>query len=294
MTEPRTSIPVDESLLERIEASGYEVPPGRTPAELLPMLVNALRSPRSVPREASFAIFGVWILGGRYAEDELRALSETLLANLEVGIGEEGTDSVFGRSFSTLVLGKIVDRDTAESFLVQAEVHRILDAALRYLEAERDLRGFVPEYGWIHTAAHTGDLLRALAANPTLRAGDLERIAAGVAAKMKRVVDHVYVRFEDERLAAAVVRVMRRELVGEEFWAAWFDGLSHPDGHAGLWPELIEGSEAEVAAWHNTRAFLRSLSLQLRLAPDPPARTEALEAWIDGSLRSMDMGFYSS
>jgi Protein of unknown function (DUF2785) len=289
---PQRQIALDADSLEAISAACYAVPPGITPGEVLSGLVENLGSPRSDVRELSFSVLGEWIGRGLYADDELKDLTGVLTANLEVGIGEEATDSVFIRSFSALVLGKIVDRDTAAPFFAADYVHAILVAALAFLRNERDLRAFTPDKGWIHTAAHAGDLLAALAKNPHLGEEELKHLVGGIAAKMQTYVDHVYLRFEDERLSYAVVSALRRGVLSEEFWSGWIDGLSRPAG-ASSWGELIEGSESEVSAWHNTRDFLRTLYLQLRLGITPPGLAASLLPRIEEALRSMDQGFYA-
>jgi len=289
---PQRQIALDADSLRAISAASYSVPSGITPEEALSGLVANLGSPRSDVRELSFSVLGEWIGRGLYADDELRGLAGMMTANLEVGIGEEATDSVFIRSFSALVLGKIVDRDTAAPFLAADQVHAILVAALAYLRNERDLRAFTPDKGWIHTAAHTGDLLAALAKDPHLGEEDLKHLVGGIAGKMQMYVDHVYLRFEDERLSYAVVSALRREVLSEKFWSGWIDDLSQP-AEASSWRDLLEGSESEISAWHNTRDFLRTLYLQLRLGTTPPALTAGLVPRIEQALRSMDQGFYA-
>jgi hypothetical protein len=255
-------------------------------------LVANLSSPRSDVRELSFSVLGEWIGRGLYADDELSDLARVLTANLEVGIGEQATDSVFTRSFSALVLGKVVDRDAAAPFLAAEDVQAVLTAALAFLRNERDLRAFAPDKGWIHAVAHAGDLLAALAKDPRLGEAELERLVDGIAAKASTRVDHVYLRFEDERLSYAVVCALRREVLGEAFWSGWVDGLGRPAG-AASWGDLLEGSEAAVSAWHNTRDFLRTLYFQLRLGVTAPALVAGLLPRIEEALRRMDQGFYT-
>jgi uncharacterized protein DUF2785 len=48
----------------------------------------------------------------------------------------------------------------------------LLAAALAYLRDERDTRGFDPAKGWIHSTAHTADLVAALARNPQFTPAD--------------------------------------------------------------------------------------------------------------------------
>jgi len=110
----------------------------------------------------------------------MRAAIDRCSANLELGLGQSGDDSVLLRSFSALVLDALAARDIERAFLGEAERHALVLAALAYLEGERDLRGYDPERGWIHAAAHTADLLRRLSRNPALCAADQDAILAAI------------------------------------------------------------------------------------------------------------------
>ena len=88
---------------------------------------------------------------GRVAPDELRRLLQLWVANLEDGLGAPGDDRVFKRSFSALCLSLVAARDLTAPFLDAAEVAAFFDRTLDYFARERDLRGFDPVRGWMHT-----------------------------------------------------------------------------------------------------------------------------------------------
>src|SRR5262249_22182256 len=135
-----------------------------------------------------------------------------LAANLMHGLGERETDSIFLRTFSVLLLAEIVHYDNARQFLDQAEVRQLLELALVYLEAERDLRGWVPEKGWAHSVAHTADLLYVLARSRHLDSPDLRRLLDGIGGKLASG-GSFYICGEDERLVRAIVAVVEREML---------------------------------------------------------------------------------
>src|SRR5215470_318930 len=97
------------------------------------------------------------------------------------GICESGTDSVFGRSFSALCLAAIAEKELKSQFLGETRYRILLDAALQYLNEEKDVRGFDAKKGWVHATAHTADLLAALVRHPLLKEQDQGRVlnAAG-------------------------------------------------------------------------------------------------------------------
>src|SRR5207247_1077641 len=80
---------------------------------------------------------------GQYGPDELREVVGQMLANLGEGLGESGTDTVFLRSFSVLVLMEMFTRDNPEPLLDHAERDELLSSALDLLRSARQLRGWV-------------------------------------------------------------------------------------------------------------------------------------------------------
>src|SRR4029453_1426853 len=86
---------------------------------------------------------------------QLREPMAEWIGNLKRGLGEQGTDSVLLRSFSALELSLLAAYDLKTPFLSQEEYDALLAAALDYLADERDVRGYDPEKGWMHSVAHT-------------------------------------------------------------------------------------------------------------------------------------------
>lgn len=243
--------------------------------------------------ELAYPILEHWIHRGYYAAGELRELAEAMLANLRAGLGESGTDSVFLRSFSALVLMEIVGCDNEMHVLGMADVDTYLDAALVYLAGERDLRGYVPQKGWSHTVAHSADLLMMLTKSRHLSASDLERILDSIAAKVCEHVPHVYLYAEDERLAYAVMGALRRGVLDMRYLTAWLDRLAHHQERRRWTPGDTTTYDA-ACAYANVRSFLRSLYFQLALAEgNVPALAPELLPAIADALRAMDFGFYT-
>ena len=195
-----------------IVGNGYAVPEGADAFELLGDLFLNLGSPDSVLRDDyGYGITAEWVLRRRLLEtDELLSLVDRLVVNLEEGIGEAGGDSVLLRSFSALNLSVFATRDLRQPFLTPADFEALLDAGLTYLANERDLRGFDSERGWMHSAAHTADLLRSLGRNPQLDVSGAERIFAGVARRLT-TAGIVFTHGEDERLAQALLAILVRD-----------------------------------------------------------------------------------
>ncbi|MCA1055808.1 DUF2785 domain-containing protein [Rossellomorea aquimaris] len=127
------------------------------------------------------------------------------------GIGENGTDTVFTRAFTTLVIALILYRDHHDSFLGEVRVAKVKDHLLRYLREERDLRGYVPGKGWAHSIAHVSDAVDELVKNPKVGQREYEEILLALWNKML-VSDSVYIQQEDERVITPIIEMLNSGL----------------------------------------------------------------------------------
>lgn len=211
--------------------------------------------------ELSLTILSTWLERRDFSDAEMRALLEPMLANLKVGIGESGSDSVFLRTFSTLILAELIHCNNKKPYLTRAEVMQVLEQSLNYLLAEQDGRGYVPEKGWAHALAHTADLLMVLSASPYLGAAELERILQGIAARLVDSGHTVYINDEDERLNRVISTILDRDLLDIETLTAWSQSLVQAEGE-NRWKEAYSDEKRDRAR-HNVKTFLRSLHYRL-------------------------------
>ena len=70
--------------------------------------------------------------------------------------------------------------------------------------AERDLRGWVPERGWVHAGAHGADLLGTLAASRYLGSEELRVLLDVIAERLLIPTEHRFAAGEDDRLFSGV------------------------------------------------------------------------------------------
>jgi YD repeat-containing protein len=249
---------VDKAFWQSIKNSSYSVPSGQNANALARVLVGCLASPDPELRDAlGYEIFSRWIRGGVISNTGLRELANTLGANLKLGIGEQGTDSVFLRSFSALVLSEVLRQDARGAILELPELRAALEAGVTYLESERDLRGFDDRLGYIHGVAHGSDVLWRLALNSRMTAADLERILGAIAGKVTPDGTHAYTFNESDRLARAAAYAIARAVIPQEKLVAWLEGIAAPAPLSG-WGEAFS-SQAGLTKLHNTKAFLRAL-----------------------------------
>lgn len=267
---------MEKSFWRSVVEADYMVPAGYTAQELTPELMAYLGSTDPELRDDfAYPILDAWLHRGVYSDEEKRDMMARLAENLMNGIGETGGDLVFLRTFSVLMLAELAHEDNLRPWLEEAEVRQLLELALVYLEAERDLRGWVPEKGWAHAPAHTADLLFVLARNRYLGAADLERLLLAIQTKALDPLALPYLYDEDERLAQPVVAALRRGLLSAEFLVSWLDGLVHPRDLP-AWNEAFLVGEWVIAR-HNVKLLLRSLYGQLTFTSAmPPGALEFL------------------
>lgn len=266
---------------ERVRANGLQVPEDRPLTELTTELTAMLGDPDPAVRDGiAYPTLEAWIRKGVY-DDLLEGLGDGMAAGLVVGLGEDGTDTVFRRSFSVLVLAECIKRDN-ERHLVPAQAMVTWgDRIASWFVRERDLRGFVVHKGWAHSIAHGADALGALAMSEAMGRLELTVLLDVVADRLLLPSTYHLVHGEADRLALATMRVFRRDLVGIDVIEPWLERL----GHGARTHGLTEADPFLVAG--NTQNFLRALHLQLALAPDPPAnRPDLLLSLIDLLRRS--------
>lgn len=129
-------------------------------------------------------------------------------------IGDVGTDNIFKRSFSVLLIALILGKDLERSFIPLQLLDRARNELLLYLDLEQDLRGFIPEKGWAHSIAHTADAIDELVKNPKMDVKFFPSIFQGLANKSLTFAD-VYIADEDERLLAPIMTMLEIGLSSE-------------------------------------------------------------------------------
>jgi hypothetical protein len=246
--------------------------PGQSVEALAPVLVSCLGSTDPELRDGvAYELLTSWMRSGALSDEALRPLTVTLVGQLSDGLGQTGKDTVFRRAFSALVLSEVMRRDNLKPFLSPEAFNQVLTSATHYLESERDLRGFSDKQGWAHGVAHAADLLWRFAMSPRLEQPGLEQLLQAVATKAAPP-EHAYIHNESDRLARAVVFILRRGLVPPASFARWLEAVTIPQGMKS-WDEAFR-SEAGLARLHNTKQFVRALHSMLVLQKQPVPNSE--------------------
>lgn len=273
------------SYWQHVTDSDLRVPTDRRLDDLTAELTTMLGSVDPVQRdEVAYPVLATWIERGVY-DDLLSGLGDGMATGLLVGLGERDTDTVFRRSFSTLVLAECIQRDNAAALVPPGKVLEWGDRITTWFVRERDTRGFVDGKGWAHTVAHGADALGCLAGSPHFWIHELTVLLDVIADRLLLPTGAVFTAGEPDRLAAATMTVLRRNLVPlgiVEPWVARLTATASAQPPGAGDPFLRRG---------NPEAFLRALHLQLLLAGDAPEIRSDLLLVLGDALRAANPAY---
>ena len=244
------------------------VPRDRPLADLTAELTQMLGDPDPRVRdEVAYPTLATWVDRGEY-DDLLPGLGDGMAAGLRTGLGESGTDTVFRRSYSALVLAECIARDTARPLVPGGKVLDWGDRLATWVLGEQDLRGYVDGKGWAHAVAHGADALGVLARSPHVGRAELGVVLDVIGERVAIRTRTLFAHGEADRLASAAMAVLRRDRVTIETLEPWVARLGEAARHRALEgdPYLVTG---------NTETFLRALYLQLALGTQPPPAVRA-------------------
>jgi hypothetical protein len=273
---------MDKEFWAALARNDYQVPEGHTLAELTEIIFSYLGSTDPELRDdIAYTVYANWLKREMFSNEVLKSHVDRLLSNLDKGIGETKSDTVFIRAFSVLFLAEIVHNDNKKPILEREQYRKILEKGLWYLEAEKDPRGYVPVKGWAHALAHTADLILVLARNRATNETDLGNMLWVISVKNVHATDYVYIHREDERLASAILEILRRDLIPFDQVESWLKSLTEPDGKN--WKGAPVDEERNNAL-QNTRNLMRSIYLILAAQPAEFPHRERLMGLVFESL----------
>ncbi|HET9499950.1 MAG TPA: DUF2785 domain-containing protein [Marmoricola sp.] len=266
---------------EQVVAGGLKVPPDRPLVQLTEDLTRMLGDPDPHIRDGiAFPTLATWISEGVY-DDLLVGLGDGIATGLDEGLGESGTDSVFRRSFSALVLAVVLDRDLVVDQLGADTVLRWGDRLMGWYLRERDLRGFVPGKGWAHAIAHGADALGNVARSRHLQQLELTVVLDVIADRLLAPTEEFLVAAEDDRLAMATMLLLRRNILDMSVLEPWVARIG-----AGAGPTDSDDHNPFFGNG-NVQRYLRALHLQLALStPRPAVRSDLLLVLMEHLRRS--------
>lgn len=244
--------------LRRIAKNNYLLIEGESVEPYLdPMLKYIGDTDAELRDELIYETLSEWIGEKAYVtDDRLRQMLAVLLNNdhLLYHIGNDGDNSVFTRSFSALAIVLILTEHRKRKVLDADLFAQAKNAVIAYLMQENDFRGFVPEYGWAHAAAHGADVLEELVQCKECDQSVLQEILDC----MKRVLcngRYMLCHEEDERLTRVVHQVFKKHAPFRIHLQTWLESLTDFQD--------IENPQMQYIARINTKNFVRSFYFRL-------------------------------
>ncbi|QBX56477.1 DUF2785 domain-containing protein [Nocardioides seonyuensis] len=261
---------------QQVQRTGLQVPADRPLDELTAELTSMLGSTAAEVRDGTaYPVLATWIDRGVY-DDLLAGLGDGMVAGLQSGLGESGTDSVFRRSFSALVLSECLQHNNERHLLPGSKVLEWGDHIATWYLRERDTRGYVQGKGWAHAIAHGADAIGVLAGSPHFAANELTVLLDVVADRLLMPSSAPLLSGEPDRMAVATMAVLRRNVVSLSILEPWIARI------AASARALGSATENPYARTLDPQNFLRALFVQLSLAADPPqVRPDLLLTVID-------------
>jgi hypothetical protein len=155
------------------------------------------------------------IFDDRLEKEQLEYILISLLKNrsLFFDIENSTTDSVFTRSFTSLIFAAILEYDVTKQILDEGIVRQVINASHDYMMNEQDLRGYVQDKGWAHAVAHGADLLESLIKHQVSTEADARKVLKHIARFL--TIAEGYQDDEEERLARAFVTLATHHLTDE-------------------------------------------------------------------------------
>ncbi len=215
--------------LEIIKQNGYQL---EAPHDLMAItheILDQLGSTDSYLRdELGYSTLSHWIYReDRYSAEQLREIMNRVLSD-EMWfdqIGRSNDDSVFLRSFTSLVVALLLARDNKNPFLSEQEFRQIMERMIDYCQQERDLRGFVAQGGWAHAAAHVADAVDECVKHRDSTAEDCAKLWTGLSSLIRNAQE-VYQAEEDERINNALIAMVETGKASVATVCSWLEAES--------------------------------------------------------------------
>ncbi|MCR8842719.1 DUF2785 domain-containing protein [Paenibacillus sp. SC116] len=253
--------------LQRIEKEQYQLREGEQLQDFIPLMLKYIGDPDPELRDnLIYPTFYTWIHEkNKLSEAELRSLLAVLLneEHLFYAIGSQNDQSVFTRTFTALAIVLIVRRHRQQPFLDLTEFQHLKDEILRYYKEEKDLRGYLEDGGWAHSAAHGADMLVELVQCSESDAAVQVEVLAAIQSMLYNGI-HIFNEEEDERIATIVDVIIEKEFIPLQDVVHWINGLAQCVD--------LPRSRQQVIARVNSKNVLRCLYFRR----DQVSRSEVL------------------
>ena len=151
---------------------------------------------------------------------ELLSSEKYLLYDLENNIEH----SELTRSFTVLQLVYLIYLHNKDPYLTNKQYMDFYVKFIQYFKKETILKGYDPQVGWMHTIAHSADLIAQIVKSEEMNKKTLEEVMNAILSKFA-ISTYTYVSDEDERMVTAIVNAIERNILDEEFISKWIESF---------------------------------------------------------------------
>lgn len=150
--------------------------------------------------------------------EQLELLLTTCLDEnfLYIEIDTPGTDGVFTRSYTNLLIALIIQFDNTHPFLSSETIRMVKEKLIEYMNLEADYRGYIQKKGYAHAIAHGSEALNALVHNSNISCDCYEEIIHCLLNKVF-VCSTVYHNQEDERIVTPLLSIIHHDFPQNHF-----------------------------------------------------------------------------
>lgn len=203
-----------------------------------------------------YTIFYYWIMEKNYYTNvELQRILTTVTdeKHLFYKIGNHEDPSVFTRTFSILLVALILSKHKKNPIFDANFFMKTKNDIVNYYSQEKDLRGYLDEFGWAHGAAHGADALDELI--QCKESNDI--VCRDVLKAIKNNLNneiYIYSNEEDERISIVLYRILENNYLSQDILYTWLNDLSSVD---------MKISRQTYISFLNVRNLIRSFYFRI-------------------------------
>ncbi|MFD1017828.1 DUF2785 domain-containing protein [Thalassobacillus hwangdonensis] len=202
---------MEERIIERlrkVKADDYQLGEIHNLQDLTTLMLQKIGSTDPVLRdELIYTTFSTFIMKEYYSNEQMKSILKSVLNKnylfYRIGHSHKEEDAVFKRSFSVLLIPPIFHQHQQEAFLTEKEIHDTWEALKKYIQQEKDHRGYVEGKGWAHAMAHAADALAAVAKCEEIHGEALKSMLPVI--QQQFLIDQPYLHDEEERMVTAIM-----------------------------------------------------------------------------------------
>ena len=187
-----------------------------------------------------------------FENEEMKKIAEILISDqyLSFDMDNKNEYSVLKRTFTSLQIAMLVYVHNRDKLFDKEFVKKMFNSVVEYYINEKDIRGYEPAVGWIHSVAHAADIFAQLVKCDELDVKDFEYMLDSINNKFK-VNTYTFVSHEDERTVNAIFNLLEKDIISKETLLKWVNDLGDYE-RPKTYPEVYRIN-------NNVKNLLRSL-----------------------------------